>query len=196
MSRAGDGRGTSWALRLCRNVLLWLVPVAVVWVVVTPFYNLVVTIGAEHLIRLFERPAVTKLEPMDVHHFAIVRTTDDVPQLPFTVRTTDIHFPLVMMGALFLAVPGVPLRRRFRNLGWALVVAVFFHIADAFLWVKFAYATQLGSWSAENYGPVARTVWGMSKHLMDLPFKLGLPLALWGYFYLGELRSAALRSER
>jgi hypothetical protein len=38
--------------------------------------------------------------------------------------------------------------------------------------------------SARHYGPVARNFWGLGKHLLDLPLKLGLPLLLWAAFYL------------
>ena len=50
--------------------------------------------------------------------------------------------------------------------------------------VKVAYATQLGTWSLEHYGPFARNFWGLLHHLLDLPFKLALPFALWAAFYL------------
>ena len=54
-------------------------------------------------------------------------------------------------------------------------------------WVKFVYATQLGSWSAANYGPWQQNFWGLGKHLLDLPFKFSLPLLLWAGFYLRQL---------
>ena len=53
--------------------------------------------------------------------------------------------------------------------------------------MKFFYATQLGQWSTEHYGPFARNFWGMGKHLLDLPVKLALPLVLWCGFYLRDL---------
>ena len=53
--------------------------------------------------------------------------------------------------------------------------------------MKFVYATQLGSWSLANYGAVARNLYGMGKHLLDLPIKLALPLILWASFYFGRL---------
>ena len=59
-----------------------------------------------------------------------------------------------------------------------------------FLRVKFIYATQLGDWSLEHYGPVARNAWGLAKHLADLPFKFGVPVALWASFFLGDLLDA------
>jgi hypothetical protein len=61
--------------------------------------------------------------------------------------------------------------------------------------VKFVYATQLGDWSMSHYGAFARNFWGLGKHLMDLPFKLALPLVLWAAFYFEPLMGA-VRGER
>lgn len=178
-----------WATRLLRGALLWLVPVALVWIFVTPVYNAFLTRAAENLTRLFEDPAATRLVTQGRDHFVITRT--DTPTADGgvlgSVRVTDTHFPLVLMSVLFLAVPGASLRRRLEGLGWALLISAFFHIFSLFLWVQFTYATQLGEWSLERYGPVARNGWGLAKHLADLPFKFGVPLALWAFFFLGDL---------
>src|SRR6185295_10256761 len=102
-------------------------------------------------------------------------------------RVTDVHFHLVMLMALFLAVPSVSWRRRGENLGWALLAVVFFDIALVFFRVKFVYATGLGAWSLAHYGTFARNFWGLGKHLLDLPVKFALPLLLWSGFYLHGL---------
>lgn len=182
--------------KLARGVLLWLLPTAVVWVLLTGFYNRFLTISAENLLHLVESPDVSQLEPhpRDDHYVSVIRR-DRPPALSrvYSVRVTDIHYHLVLLGALFLAVPGVAWRKKLENLGWALLVTVFFDIVLLFFWVKFAYATQLGAWSAENYGPFAQNFYGLGKHLLDLPFKLALPLALWVAFYLPQLRAARER---
>lgn len=185
----------SWAGRLIRNVLLWIVPVWLVWMAVTPFYNRFVITAAENLLLMTESPNVSDLLIQE-RHTTHIRRRDFPPSrsLVGTVRVTDLHFHLVLLGALFLAVPGVPWRERLSNLAWALLISVFFHLILLFFWVQFVYATQLGSWSLAHYGPVARNLYGMGKHLLDLPIKLALPLVLWAAFYygrmLGEIRSA------
>lgn len=185
----------SWTGRLIRNILLWIVPVWLVWVVLTPGYNRFVITAAENLLLMAESPNATDLLSQE-KHTTHIRRRDFPPSrsLVGTVRVTDLHFHLVLLGALFLAVPGVPWRERLSNLAWALLIAVFFHLLLLFFWVKFVYATQLGSWSLEHYGPIARNLYGMGKHLLDLPFKLSLPLILWAAFYygrmLGEIRSS------
>ncbi len=191
MKRAARRPAGDWSLRFARGVALWLLPAALLWTLATPFYNVFLTESAENLVRLTERPAVTVLHVHDEHHFVISRS--DQPSSRgwlYSVRTTDVHFPLIMLIAFFLAVPGVPWRQRLENLGWALLIAVFFHILSLFLWVKFAYATQLGSWSLENYSAWQRNFWGMAKHLADLPFKFAMPLLLWAGFYLRQLMAS------
>lgn len=180
-----------WASRFSRNVLLWLLPVLVVWWLLTPFYNRFLTVAAGNLLALTESPNVTRLLPADAHYVTISRS--DFPPAASNlqrVRVTDVHFNLLLLAALFLATPGVRMKVRLAHLGWALLIAVCFHILDLFLWVKFVYATQLGSWSAEHYGAFAQNFWGMAKHAFDLPFKLALPLVLWAAFYIRELLPA------
>ena len=177
-----------WALRLARN-LAFTAPLAMAgWLLLSPFLSLFVVKAAERLTRLFERPAVTRIELSQGEDALISRgDTRAGGRLPYGVRVTDIHFPLVLLIAIFLATPDVAAGERLANLGYALLIVLFFFIIDLFFWVKFAYATQLGAWSAAHYGPFARNFWGLGKHILDLPVKLALPFALWAAFYLRQL---------
>jgi hypothetical protein len=179
-----DRPGRSWVLPFLRNVLLWLIPVWVVWALFTPFYNRLLLAGAQNLLHLTEYPSATQLLVQGTHDAVIARIEPPLGRLQHGFRVTDIHFHLVLLAALFLAVPRVPWRERLGHLGWALLVTVFFDIFVVFSKVKVAYATQLGNWSLEHYGPLARNAWGLLHHLLDLPFKLALPFALWAAFYL------------
>lgn len=178
----------TWAGRLVRNALLWLIPVWAVWTLVTPFYNFFLLTASENLLQLTESPNVTELLPKG-RHDAYVQRLDFPPvkSLVHAFRVTDVHFHGVLLGALFLAVPAVPWRQRLENLGYALLVTVFFDLFLCFFLVKAAYATRLGDWSVAHYGPFARNAYGLARHLLDLPFKLGLPLVLWAGFYLGRM---------
>ena len=181
-------RRRSWALRLARN-LAFTAPIAMVlWLLVSPFLSLFICKAAERLTRLGERPAATRIELSKGEDALISRAdTRAGGRLPYALRVTDIHFPLVLLIALFLATPDAGTGVRFANLGYALLIVLFFFIVDLFFWVKFAYATQLGAWSAAHYGPFARNFWGLGKHVLDLPVKLALPFALWAAFYLRQL---------
>ncbi len=164
-------------------MLLAAVACAVVWVLVTPFYNRLLALWTEKLVRLGERPAVTRVEAQDDHYAALRRSDYAGDKLLYRIRATDLHFNLILTGALFLAVPDVPARRRWTALGWALLASVLFHILLFFFFVKFVYATQLGAWSVEHYGAFARNFWGLGKHMLDLAFKFALPFVLWAGFY-------------
>jgi hypothetical protein len=178
----------SWAGRLIRNILLWIVPVWLIWMALTPLYNRFLATAGENLLLMAESPNITDLL-VQGPHTAHIQRRDFPPSrsLVGTIRVTDLHFHLVLLATLFLAVPGVPWRERLSNLAWAVLIAVLFHLLLLFFWVKFVYATQLGSWSVTHYGPMARNLFGLGKHLLDLPFKLSLPLVLWAAFYIGRM---------
>jgi hypothetical protein len=53
----------SWTFRFIRNALLLLIPVALVWTLLTPFYNRLLLGTAKNLVRLAESPDVTDLLP-------------------------------------------------------------------------------------------------------------------------------------
>ena len=176
--------------RFLRGVLLWLLPVWLLWAAFTPFYNRFLLTAAENLLHVVEAPDVTDLVPQGRHDAWVLRR--DFPPVRSRVhgfRVTDVHFHLVLLGALFLAVPGVPWRRRLESLGWAVLATVLFDLFLCFVRVQAVYATALGDWSLAHYGPVARNAWGLARHLLDLPFKLALPLLLWAAFYLDQLLS-------
>ena len=187
-SRESRPRRRGWAVRLARN-LAFTAPIAMLlWLLASPFLSLFIAKAAERLTRLVERPAVTRIELSQGEDALISRAdTRAGGRLPYGVRVTDIHFPLVLLIAICLATPDVAAGERFANLGYALLIILFFFIVDLFFWVKFAYATQLGAWSAAHYGPFARNFWGLGKHVLDLPVKLALPFALWAAFYLRQL---------
>ncbi len=174
---------------LVRNLLLLIVPVAIVWYLVTPLYNRLLLGGAQSLLHWTESPDVTNLLPRDGQS-AFIQRRDFPPSksLVHGFQLTDVHFHLILVATLFLAIPGVSWRRRLENLAWAIGITVFFDILLVFLIVKSEYATGLGAWSAAHYGAFAQNAYGLLKHLMDLPFKLGLPFVLWAAFYMGDLR--------
>jgi len=174
-------------LLFLRNLAIAVVPVALLWLALTPFLDSFLRIAGERLVHLTEIPNATELLPAATDpHYALVQRLDLPPaqRNVSSFRVTDIHFPLVLLAILFLAVPGVPWQRRLANLGQAALLMLVFDVVLVLLWVKFIYATQLGAWSLAHYGPIARNAWGLAKHVADLPIKLALPFALWAGFYL------------
>jgi hypothetical protein len=191
--RRGRGKaeaGRSWTGLLIRNTVLWLAPVTLVWLLLTPLYNRFLLESAQRLLNLTESPAVTDLAPAAGDgHDAVIARRDFTPvrRRVHSFRVTDLHVHFLLLGALFLGVPRIGWRQRLANLALACVASVCFDVVLLFFYVKFIYATQLGAWSLAHYGPFARNFYGLGKHLLDLPFKLALPLVLWSAFYLPRL---------
>lgn len=178
-----------FARRLARNALLWVVPVALVWLVLTPVYNRMLAEEAQFVLRLTESPDATRLYMRDTHILRITRLDIGGGQTALhETRMTDFHFDWILLATLFLATPGAPARERLRTLGWSAAVLFLFHWLLVVFFVKSIYAIGLGEWSARHYGAFGRNFWSLGKHLLDLPIKFGLPFALWAFFHLDRLR--------
>ena len=146
----------AWTALLIRNTLLWMVPVAVAWWLATPVYNRVLLRSAGAILDLCEHPAVTDLPAKGDHDAYVVRR--DFPpahSLVYPFRVSDVHFHLLLLGALFLAVPGIPWRERLGNLAVAVLITFAYDVLLVLFIVESAYATHLGAWSLAHYGAFA-----------------------------------------
>jgi hypothetical protein len=187
-----SGEQPGWVWLLIRNTVLWLVPVTILWVLATPIYNRQLLRIGGGILHLIERPAVTDLLAKgDDDAYVVRRDFPPARALVYPFRVSDLHFHLILLVSLFLGVPRIPWRERLGNLAIAAMLTVGYDILLVVFIVKFAYSTQLGAWSLANYGALSRNFYGLGKHLLDLPFKLALPLLLWCIFYLPSLRQAA-----
>lgn len=188
-----------FARRLTRNALLWILPVALVWLVATPVYNRFLAAAGEFMLHIGESPNASRLYVRDSHILRIVRTDIGGGQSTLhETRLDDFHFDWILLGVLFLATPAIASRRRAETMAWSVAALVLFHLLLVVFYVESVYANDLGDWSLRHYGALARNLWGLGKHLLDLPFKFALPFALWALFHLGSLDSApaAARSGR
>ncbi len=178
-----------FARRLARNALLWILPMAILWVALTPFYNRILASSGEALLRLVESPNATRLYVRDRQVLRVTRADVGGGQTALgETRLSDFHFNWILLATLFLATPGVAPRRRARTLAWSAGALVSFHLLLVMFYVESLYANGLGDWSLRHYGALARNFWGLGKHLLDLPFKFALPFALWAGFNLALLR--------
>ena len=210
MGRAAPVAPSAFAfVPFLRRALLFVVPVFALWWLVTPLYNRALISTTEVVVRLLEAPSpVTRLVPRRPHDMHLQRRDLRRPGAAplYSVRVTDVHFPVILTAALFLAVPASALaqpgrrsrgatKQRLVDLGRALLVSLVVHLVSLVFWVQFVYATQLGEWSMQHYGAFARNFWGLGKHLLDLPFKLALPLILWCGFYFHLLAPGSAGAE-
>lgn len=171
--------------RFVLRTMAWLPLTAAIWFALVSPYNLTLIRSTESVANLFESPNATRLTWFQKHSLLITRT--DFPSARGhlnSIRVTDTHFPLIMMGAFFLATPGVSWRRRLIPLGWALAISGVVHVTSLYCQIQLVYANELGEWSAANYSGFERNFWGLTQHLLKLPVKFALPMILWAFFYV------------
>jgi hypothetical protein len=182
----------AFARLLARNALLWIVPVAIFWLVLTPLYNRYLVAAGESLLHLGESPDATRLYLRDQGVLRITRLDIGGGQsVLHETALSDFHFDWILLATLFLATPGVPMRRRLRALGWPALALLVFHLLLLVFYVESTYANGLGDWSARHYGALARNFWGLGKHILNLPFKFALPFGLWAAVFWRSLDQPA-----
>jgi len=155
------------------GVVLW-------WALSAPYARLLASVS-ETLIRLAERPAVTRLAA-DGNEMVIDR--DDFPRASPRpgLLLTDLTANIIVLTTLF-AVARRPLNdRNMVGLLLASLCLVVVHVAAVVVNVQSIYALRLGAWSARNYGPVARNLWGAGAHFYSVVGVFGAAFALWWLF--------------
>ena len=168
--RAGLAAALRLALALAVATLFWLGFSA-------PYERAVAGV-AQAVLRAFERPPVTRLEPGARE--VVVRRSDFPPGAGTTgLPAADLHANFVLLAALFALHPR-PLRgdRVVVFLVGCLVLAAV-HVAALALEVRSLYATRLGAWSLAHYGPVARNVWGAAFHFYLVAGRFAAPFMIW-----------------
>ncbi len=169
---------------------LWRLPLALlaailIWAVLRPGLDTSIRWMSQTLVRAFEYPRVTMLEPDDKRggHYVQIhrsdwRATSQVLSLPLT----EIHFNTIVLLTLFLALARAFSRRQLERLfmGWCLLFA--FQIINLWFHVKCFYATGLGDWSLQSYSIVERSFYEYGQYFTDLPGRLSFPFVIWiGY---------------
>ena len=150
----------------------------VVWFAVRPAVDVAVAGLAQTLIRAFEYPRVTRLVVED--HRAQVRRSDfrTDSQIP-TVPLTDITFNMIVLLALYLALPRPLSRRQLESLFMGSCVLYLTQALNLVFHVKTLYAIGLGDWSQQHYSELARNVFGFLRYFTDLPGRFSFPFLIW-----------------
>jgi len=165
------------AAALSRAALGFCVSLAI-WFVFSPAYERTLAAAAQIALRAGERPAVTRLFASDGE--IRVDRSDFPPASPRPgLPAADTHFNFVLLGALFALAPH-PLRPRPFGRFWiAAAILWVLHVAAIVFQVESVYATRLGPWSAEHYGPVARNFWAAGFHFYQVAGRFAAPFVLW-----------------
>lgn len=171
-----DGRSPS--TRFLKRLPLTLVVSMVLWFILRPVIEPAVAGLAQTLIRSFEYPRVTRLV-VDDHRVQVRRSdfrTDS--QIP-TVPLTDITFNVIVLTALYLALPRPQSRRQLERLFMGGCVLYLTQALNLVFHVKTLYALGLGDWSHQHYSDVARNVFGFLRYFTDLPGRFAFPFLIW-----------------
>jgi len=155
------------------GALLW-------WALSAPYARLLASVS-ELLIRLAERPPVTRLAADGTD---LVIDRDDFPSASPrpALLLMDLTANIIVLTTLF-SVARRPLSDR--NIAGLLLASLSLgvvHVAAVIVNVQSIYALRLGAWSARNYGPVARNLWGAAAHFYSVAGVFGAAFALWWLF--------------
>jgi hypothetical protein len=152
------------------------------WIFLSPAYDRVVAAGAQAVIRVFEKPKVTRLVPAEDNFVTVDRADFDPRSKRPGIPIRDLTFNIALMTALF-AVSKRPFSDR--NIGGflvALVLLTFTHVFGAIGEVMAIYVAKLGMWSTVHYSDLERNVWGVINHFYRLVLMYAFAFALWWIF--------------
>jgi hypothetical protein len=166
-----------------------------VWFLFAPAYERAVAPAAEFLIRLGERPGVTRLEAPGGEF--LVNRADFPPGAPHPgLPAPDLHFNFVLLVAFFALSPRPWRGGRVARLLLALFCLYLIHVVFLVFQVQSVYATSLGAWSAAHYSAVARNFWAAGFHFYQIAGRFAAPFALWWFFGRTEPAPSAERPPR
>ena len=145
-----------------------------IWLALAAPYERAVASVSEAVLRLGERPAVTRLTVKGGEF--VVDRSDFPPAAPRPgLPSADLHFNFVILAALLAALPPSRASRIFLALGVLFVV----HVLALCCQVESLYATRLGAWSEANYGIFARNAWAAAFHFYQIAGRFAAPFAIW-----------------
>lgn len=150
------------------------------WAFSAPYARLLASV-TETLMRLAERPPVTRLAADETQ---LVIDRDDFPRASPRpeLLLMDLTANIIVLTTLFAVTRRPWSDRNIVGLLLASLSLVVVHIAAVIINVQSIYALRLGAWSARNYGPIARNLWGASAHFYSVVGVFGAAFALWWLF--------------
>lgn len=174
------------ALGFLGGLLLW-------WALGAPYTSALGEM-AEPLIRLAERPPVTRLVAEGTE-LTINRSDFDRRSGRPGLAVADLTANIILLTTLFAA-SRHPLRdRNIKRFCLAAISMVPVHIAAVVANVESIYALRLGPWSAAHYGVVARNFWGAAAHFYTIVGAFGAAFVLW-WLFLPSAEGEAVNATR
>jgi hypothetical protein len=167
-------------VKIAKGAAGFLFGLLVWWALSAPYARLLAFL-AEPLLRLGERPPVTRLIANE-RELTVDRS--DFPRASPRpgLRLADLTANLILLTTFF-AVSRRPWNdRNVRGLAVSGLLLVAVHVAAVVVNVESIYALRLGPWSAVHYGAVSRNVWAAAAHFYSVVGIFGAPFALWWLF--------------
>ena len=168
--------------RLAVKALLGFAIGIALWLLLSPLYDRLIARGAEAAMRLFERPAVTRLVPGDDQYVTVDRSDFDPRSKRPAISLRDLTFNFILLTALFAYSKHPFADRNIAGFLIACALLAVTHIAAAITEVMSIYVAKLGLWSAVHYHSVARNFWGTANHFYRLVLMYAIAFALWWIF--------------
>jgi glycerol uptake facilitator-like aquaporin len=148
------------------------------WAGFSGTYATFVAATAQPLLRMMERPPVTRLTAEEE---TIVVNREDFPRSSPRpqIRVDELTFNVILLAVLFASnVPSLSTRNVTAFLIACLILAVT-HVLAFVAAVESIYALRLGPWSAAHYGPIARNFWSGAAHFYRIAGMFGIAFLLW-----------------
>lgn len=164
--------------RFLRRLPLTLIAAMMIWIALRPVLDTAVSGLAEILIRAFEYPRVSRIEPK-AHLAEIIRTDFRSDSRIPTIPLTENHFTTIVLLALFLALDRPFSKVQLERLAMGWCVLYFTQALNLFLHVKCLYAFSLGDWSLQTYSDFQRNFYGFLRYFTDLPGRFSFPFLIW-----------------
>jgi hypothetical protein len=158
----------------------FVIALAAWWALSAPYTRLLAVLS-EPVIRLVERPRVTRLLGRGTE--LTIDRSDFPPSSPRpSLGTTGITDNFILLATLFAASARALSDRNVFGFATASLALVFVHVAAVVANVQSIYASRLGIWSTIHYGAFARTFWGMAVHFYSVVGVFASAFALWWLF--------------
>jgi hypothetical protein len=166
--------------RLAKGAAGFLAGFALWWALSSPYARVLASVS-ESLMRLVERPPVTRLAADGTE---LVVDRDDFPRASPRpgLLLMDLTANIIVLTTLFAATRHPLSDRNIVGLLLASLSLVAVHVTAVIVNVQSIYALRLGPWSERNYGPVARNLWGAGAHFYSIAGVFGAAFALWWLF--------------
>jgi hypothetical protein len=153
-----------------------------IWILLSPLYDRVIATGAEKVIRLVDRSAVTTLKVQDDGYVTVNRTDFDPQSKRPGIPIRDLTFNLALLTALFAVSRRIFSDRNIAGFFMALVILAVTHVFGAVIEVMSIYALKLGMWSRVHFTDFERNIWGVLNHFYRLVLMYAVAFALWWIF--------------